>query len=65
MFSFLKKDPSKQLNKDYKNTLEQAMQAQRKGDIKLYAELSDKAEAILKEIDALKDWRFFLSVELS
>ncbi|MDB4511976.1 DUF6435 family protein [Arenicella sp.] len=51
---FFKKDPSKQLNKEYQAILEQAMQAQRKGDIKLYAELTDKADGVLKKIEELK-----------
>lgn len=54
MLSIFKKDPAKQLNKEYKLTLEQAMQAQRKGDIKLYSELSDKADGILKQLEEIK-----------
>ncbi len=50
MFSFFKKDPVASLQKDYKSTLEQAMMAQRKGDIKLYSELTEKAEIILQQI---------------
>ena len=54
MFSFLKKDPRLSLKKDCQSILEKAMQAQRKGDIKLYSELSDKADKIFNEIDQLK-----------
>jgi len=54
MFSFLKKDPSLKLRKNYNAILEQAMQAQRKGDIKLYSELTDQAEKIMQQIDLLE-----------
>lgn len=54
MFSLFKKDPLKQLNANYTAMLEQAMLAQRKGDIKLYSELIDKAAKILKQIEELK-----------
>jgi uncharacterized protein (DUF2132 family) len=53
MLSFLKRDPSKKLNKQYYLKLEQAMQAQRKGDIKLYSSLTAEAEAIKADIDRL------------
>ena len=42
MFSFLKPDPIKKLRKEYDAKLEQGMQAQRKGDIKSYAILTDE-----------------------
>lgn len=54
MFSIFKKDPSAKLQKEYQEVLEQAMQAQRKGDIRLYSELSDKAEGIANTLDRLK-----------
>jgi len=54
MLSLFKKDPNVKLKKEYQATLERAMQAQRKGDIRLYSELSDQAEAIAKELDKLK-----------
>lgn len=53
MFSFLKKDPLKVLNKQYLQKLEEAMQAQRNGDIRSYSELTSEAEDILKKIEAL------------
>ena len=53
MFSFLKKDPRKQLNKQYLQKLEEAMHAQRNGDIRLYSMLTSEAEDILKKIEAL------------
>ena len=53
MFSFLKKDPLKALNKQYLQKLEEAMHAQRNGDIRSYSMLTSEAEDILKKIDAL------------
>tara|TARA_Y100000034_G_C6772901_1_gene344897 strand:+ start:73 stop:252 length:180 start_codon:yes stop_codon:yes gene_type:complete len=55
MFSFLKKDPLKKLNKAYYQKLEQAMHAQRNGDMRSYAALTAEAEELNKEINALKD----------
>ena len=54
MFSIFKKDPLKKLNKDYRAKLEQAMHAQRNGDIKSYSMLTHEAEQILKEIEVLE-----------
>ena len=53
MFSFFKKDPSAKLNKQYKALLQQALDAQRKGDIRLYSELTAQAEKIADKIDQL------------
>jgi hypothetical protein len=53
VFPLFKKDPSAKLQKEYQTVLEQAMQAQRKGDIRLYSKLSDKAEAIANTLDQL------------
>lgn len=54
MFSFLKKDPVSKLNKQYKAVLEQALEAQRRGDIRSYSELTSEAEKIAEKIDNLK-----------
>jgi len=54
MFSLFKKDPIKKLNKLYEAKLEQAMQAQRKGDIKSYAMITAEAEKIKDKITALE-----------
>lgn len=54
MLSFLKKDPIKKLDKAYEAKLEQAMQAQRNGDMKLYAAISVEAEELIQQITALK-----------
>lgn len=53
MFSFFKKDPLKELNKQYLQKLEQAMHAQRNGDIRSYSMLTSEAEDILKKIEGL------------
>ena len=55
MFSLFKKDPSKKLKKQYAQKLEQAMHAQRNGDMKSYAALATQAEAIHKQILALEN----------
>jgi hypothetical protein len=53
MFSFLKANPAKKLEQRYAQKLEEAMQAQRNGDIRKYSELTEQADAIHKEIQAL------------
>jgi hypothetical protein len=53
MFSFFKKDPLKALNKQYLQKLEEAMLAQRNGDIRSYSMLASEAEDILKKMAAL------------
>ena len=53
MFGFFKADPKKKLDKEYKTLLEQAMQAQRNGDIRKYSELTELAEMKKKELDRL------------
>lgn len=54
MFSLFKTDPLKKLNKAYHDKLEEAMRAQRNGDIKTYSMLSAEAEGIQKEIEILE-----------
>ncbi|GAA0837202.1 MULTISPECIES: DUF6435 family protein [Marinomonas] len=54
MFSFLKSDPVKKLDKEYGQLLEKAMQAQRSGDIKLYSELTAQAEMVRVQIQIAK-----------
>ena len=53
MFNFFKKDPIETLKKQYASKLEEALQFQRDGDIKNYSMLTQEAEKILAEIDAL------------
>ncbi|GGF57462.1 DUF6435 family protein [Alteromonas lipolytica] len=54
MFGLFRKDPSKKLRKQYDVKLEQAMHAQRNGDIKTYSMLTAEAEALWAEIMALE-----------
>jgi hypothetical protein len=53
MFGFLKSDPRKALKKQYLALLEEAMKAQRNGDIRGYSELTEQAEAVSTKIDLL------------
>ena len=53
MFSFLKPDPVKKLTKAYEAKLQQAMQAQRSGDIEGYSRLTKEAEQVRAELDQL------------
>ena len=54
MFSIFKKDPMKKLNQHYEAKLEQAMLAQRNGDIKGYAMITAEAELIADQIRELE-----------
>ncbi|MFT2091933.1 DUF6435 family protein [Paraglaciecola sp. 2405UD69-4] len=54
MFSLFKKDPIKKLEKTYLVKLEQAMHAQRKGDIKSYSMITAEAEDIQAQITAMQ-----------
>ena len=53
MFGLFKSDPKKKLDEQYIALLEQAMQAQRSGDIRKYSELTELAEAKKRELDQL------------
>ncbi len=53
MFNLFKKDPAKELEKKYQKLMEEAMQLQRKGDIKGYAAKVAEAEEVQKAIAAL------------
>jgi len=54
MFSFFKRDPVKKLIAQQDIKLEQAMMAQRNGDIKSYSQLTLEADLIEKKIIALQ-----------
>ncbi|WP_331709778.1 MULTISPECIES: DUF6435 family protein [unclassified Marinomonas] len=54
MFSLFKRDTLKKLNKDYDLKLEEAFLAQRNGDIRAYAELTNDAEMIKKEMEVIE-----------
>ena len=50
MFSIFKSNPAKKLDKLYKSKLQEAMHAQRSGNIEGYSQLSAEAEAIYQQI---------------
>jgi hypothetical protein len=54
MFGLFKTDPLKKLRKEYERVLQDAMEAQRHGDIRLYSELSTEADKIYQKIKALE-----------
>ena len=54
MFSLFKANPTKKLNKLVDRKLEEAMNAQRKGDIRGYAELTFEEDQIQKQILAIE-----------
>ncbi|MDO6746171.1 DUF6435 family protein [Gilvimarinus sp. 1_MG-2023] len=54
MLSLFRKDPTQKLQKKYEAILEKAMYAQRSGDIKTYSLLTEEAEQIRAEIEALQ-----------
>lgn len=54
MFGLFKKDPVKDLKKQYARLTEQAMQAQRRGDIEGYSKLTAESEELYKKITALE-----------
>ena len=53
MFGFFKKNPLKELQKEYKTKSEQAMQIQRSGDLRLYATVVEELEEIEQKISKL------------
>ena len=53
MFGLFKSDPRKKLQNDYDDLLKKAMDAQRRGDIRSYSQLNEKADGILKELNLL------------
>ena len=53
MFEFLKSNPNKKLEKEYSQKMEEAMKAQRNGNIDLYAQLTAEAENILRKIELI------------
>lgn len=55
MFSIFKKNPLKKLTQQYNAKLEQAMHAQRKGDIRSYSMLTAEAEQIENQIKVLEN----------
>lgn len=55
MFQLFKSNPRKKLQKAYEDKLARAMQAQRNGDMRAFAQLQVEAEKIYAELQALKD----------
>ncbi|MCU7553751.1 DUF6435 family protein [Alteromonas sp. ASW11-19] len=55
MFGLFKRNPTKKLRKQYDSLLEQAMHAQRNGDIKTYSMLTADAEALWAKIETAED----------
>jgi hypothetical protein len=53
MFGLFKKDPLVNLQKSYNQLLEEAMQLQRKGDIKGYAAKMAESEIVMNEIEKI------------
>jgi len=53
MFGLFKKDKKKKLEKAYADLLTKATNAQRNGDMALFAKLSSDADKVLKEIDSI------------
>jgi hypothetical protein len=51
---WFRRDPVKKKKQQYDQLLEQAMLAQRKGDIRNYSMLTAQAEALWTEIEALQ-----------
>ncbi|WP_438971540.1 DUF6435 family protein [Methylophaga sp.] len=54
MFSLFKSDPIKKLKKAHAKKLEQAMHAQRNGDIRSFSTLTTEAEQLKQEIQKLQ-----------
>lgn len=55
MFSIFKSDPARKLRKIYNMKLEEAMLAQRNGDIKSYSMITAEAHEIWGQIQQLED----------
>lgn len=55
MFGIFKTDPVKKLDKAYQQKLEEALHAQRRGDIRTYSLLSAEADVLWREMCALKE----------
>jgi len=53
MFGLFKKDPLKELQKEYKIKSEKAMNVQRSGDLRLYATLMEELKEIEDKIVSL------------
>ena len=54
MFSLFKSDPVKKLKKARAKKLEQAMQAQRNGDMRSFASITSEADKLWQEVQKLE-----------
>ena len=54
MFSLFKSDPIKKLKKQLAQKQEQAMLAQRSGDLRKFAALTEESAVLIKEIQRLE-----------
>lgn len=54
MFGIFKKDPIKELQKEYEKIMEKAVHAQRNGDIATFSKLSQEAEEVYKKKEELE-----------
>ncbi|CAH9061663.1 hypothetical protein PSECIP111951_02535 [Pseudoalteromonas holothuriae] len=54
MFSFFKRNPTKKLEKQLAMLQEQAMHAQRRGDIRTYSTLTAEADDVYKKIQDIE-----------
>lgn len=54
MLVWLKPDPVKKLDKQYQAKLKEAMETQRNGNIRRYAELTQEAESIRESMETIK-----------
>lgn len=52
MFGLFKKDPMKKLRQQYDQKLEQAMLAQRSGNLRLFADLTAESEVLWQQVQA-------------
>ena len=55
MFGFLKKDPVKKLQEQYRRKMEEATKAQRNGNIDLFSKLASEADQIDKMILSIQE----------
>lgn len=55
MFGFFKKDPIKTLEKKYSLLMEKAVEVQRSGDLRHYAQLIEESETIQDKIQELRN----------
>ena len=53
MFGWMKRDPEKQLRRQYHAKLEEALQAQRNGNIRQYSFLTAEAEKLREKLEEI------------